>query len=326
MMTMRPKSAGMFFAGKATKAADLTEALEVRPGGMLVQKRNSDSDHPSVPLPNIKVKVKYGSSYLEFNITSRASFGDLKKMVAGPTKVHHEDQKLIYKNKERDSRAYLDVSGVKNGSKIVLIEDLVRKEKRLIELRKHAKIDKASEEIAEITSQVDKFAKQVANLDSQIFGGKRVVEKVLLNLIEQLMSLLIRLDGIVADGDIRSRRRLQVKRVQRYIETLDMLKIRNSMINNAEQIILAEEKHPKIVFNGQRSKIPIQDHQQQQKIRVSPKSTLEGVMMQKPVMVTTNWETFDSGLSKDPQSISSGTAVGHNQHTGTSKQSWEYLL
>lgn len=62
----------MFFAGKA---AGLTEALEVRPGGMLVQKRNSDSDHTSTPVPNIKVKVKYGSSYLEFNISSQASFG-----------------------------------------------------------------------------------------------------------------------------------------------------------------------------------------------------------------------------------------------------------
>lgn len=86
-------------------------------------------------------------------------------MVAGPTKVHHEDQKLIYKDKERDSRSFLDVSGVKNGSKIVLIEDLVSKEKRYIESRKNAKIDKASKEIAEITLEVDNSAKQVISND-----------------------------------------------------------------------------------------------------------------------------------------------------------------
>lgn len=321
-MTMRPKSTGMFFAGKASKAGGLQEVWEVRPGGMLVQKRNPDSDHTSIPVPNIKVKVKHGSSYLEFNITSQASFGDLKKMVAGPTKVHHEDQKLIYKDKERDSKSFLDVSGVKNGSKIVLIEDLVSREKRLIELRKNSKIDKASKEIAEITLEVDKCAKQVASLDSKIFGGKRVVEKVLLNLIEQLMSLLIRLDGMVADGDIKPHRRLQVKRVQKYIETLDMLNIRNSMINNGEPII-SLEKHPKILVNGQRSKIPIQNHQEQQKIHVSPKSTLEGVITQQPVVVTTNWERFDSGLTTSPQFIRSGTPI---EHTGSSKQSWEYLL
>lgn len=75
MMTMRPKSTGIFFAGKATAAARVPEAWEVRPGGMLVQKRNSVSDHNSIPVPNIKVKVKFGSSYLEFNISSQASFG-----------------------------------------------------------------------------------------------------------------------------------------------------------------------------------------------------------------------------------------------------------
>lgn len=116
---------------------------------------------------------------------------------------------------------------------------------------------------------------------------------------------------------------LKVKRVQKYIETLDMLKIRNSMINNVDQII-PMEKHPKIVVNGQRSKSPIQNHQEQQKIHVSPK--LEGVTMQQPVVATTNWEKFDSGLSTHPQFISSGTAMGDDQHTGRSKQSWEYLL
>lgn len=50
--------------------------LEMRPGGMLVQKRNSDADHGSVVVPTIKVKVKHGSSYLEFNISSQASFGN----------------------------------------------------------------------------------------------------------------------------------------------------------------------------------------------------------------------------------------------------------
>ncbi|XP_074334841.1 BAG family molecular chaperone regulator 1-like [Apium graveolens] len=81
--------------------------LEMRPGGMLVQKRNSDADHSSVVVPNIKVKVKHGSSYLEFNISSQASFGDLKKMVAGPTGLHYEEQKLIFKDKERQSRTFL---------------------------------------------------------------------------------------------------------------------------------------------------------------------------------------------------------------------------
>lgn len=49
---------------------------EVRPGGMLVQKRNSDCNQNS---NNIKVKVKYGSVYHEVVINSQASFGKGKK-------------------------------------------------------------------------------------------------------------------------------------------------------------------------------------------------------------------------------------------------------
>lgn len=49
---------------------------EMRPGGMLVQKRDPDSDHNRVPPPPpIRVRVKHGSVYHEINISSQASFG-----------------------------------------------------------------------------------------------------------------------------------------------------------------------------------------------------------------------------------------------------------
>ncbi|KAL0452524.1 UNVERIFIED_CONTAM: BAG family molecular chaperone regulator 1 [Sesamum latifolium] len=89
---------------------------ELRPGGMLVQKR-TDADIAHVPPPTIRVRVKYGSIYHEIYISSQATFGELKKMLSGPTGLHHQDQKLFYKDKERDSNAYLDISGVKDKSK-----------------------------------------------------------------------------------------------------------------------------------------------------------------------------------------------------------------
>lgn len=52
------------------------EDWEIRPGGMLVQKRNSDSNKNSVPISTIKVRVKYGSSCHEIHISSQASFGN----------------------------------------------------------------------------------------------------------------------------------------------------------------------------------------------------------------------------------------------------------
>lgn len=48
---------------------------EVRPGGMLVQKRTIDSNQNSLTVPTIKVRVKYGSFYHEVKISSQASFG-----------------------------------------------------------------------------------------------------------------------------------------------------------------------------------------------------------------------------------------------------------
>ncbi|KAL8106709.1 hypothetical protein AgCh_023458 [Apium graveolens] len=78
-MNMKSKPTGVFTPARGIAAVggvglEGYAPLEMRPGGMQVQKRNSDADHSLVVVPNIKVKVKHGSSYLEFNISSQASF------------------------------------------------------------------------------------------------------------------------------------------------------------------------------------------------------------------------------------------------------------
>ncbi|PSS09785.1 BAG family molecular chaperone regulator like [Actinidia chinensis var. chinensis] len=201
---------------------------EFRPGGMLVQKRNSDRN--SVPVSKIKVRVKHGPSCHEISISPQTSFGELKTTLAGQTGLHPQDQKLVYKDKERSSKSFLDVAGVKDGSKMVLIEDSISRERRVFESRKiEMSLDsKASIAIAEIRPQIDKLAKQVATLEIEIYGGKKAEEAVLSSLIELLMTQLLKLDEIVAEGDVKSQRREQVRRVQKYIETLDRLKVKNA--------------------------------------------------------------------------------------------------
>ena len=45
---------------EAVPAVPKEEVWEVRPGGMLVQKRSPDADAPAgVPVPTIRVKVKF---------------------------------------------------------------------------------------------------------------------------------------------------------------------------------------------------------------------------------------------------------------------------
>lgn len=82
-------------------------------------------------------------------------------MLSGPTGLHHEDQKLMYKDKERNSKTFLDVVGVKDRSKMVLFEDPISQEKRYIEMRKNAKMEKAAKSISEISLEVDRLAGQV---------------------------------------------------------------------------------------------------------------------------------------------------------------------
>lgn len=82
-------------------------------------------------------------------------------MLSGPTGLHHEDQKLLYKDKERENKTFLDIAGVKDKSKIVLIEDPISQEKRYLEMRKNAKVEKAAKTISDISLEVDRLARQV---------------------------------------------------------------------------------------------------------------------------------------------------------------------
>lgn len=82
-------------------------------------------------------------------------------MLAETTGLHPQDQKLIFKNKERSSKDYLDAERVRDGSKIVLVEDIVSRERRSLEMLKIAKVEKASKSLAEISLEVDKLAGQV---------------------------------------------------------------------------------------------------------------------------------------------------------------------
>lgn len=105
---------------------------------------------------------------------------------------------------------------------------------------------------------------------------------------------------------------MKVKRVQKYIETLDMLKVKNSMIR-AEAKIDPMQHHKKI-STGQMPINPIQKQQEQQR-------------KHQPVVVTTKWETFDTGMSaKPPPFYTATTAIKPNNNAASYKQSWEYFV
>ncbi|XP_020168187.1 BAG family molecular chaperone regulator 3 [Aegilops tauschii subsp. strangulata] len=213
----------------AAKEALKEDEWEVRPGGMLVQKRDPDSDAPAgAPVPTVRLKVKFNGVSHEIYINSQASFGELKKMMSEKTGLHHEDQKVLYKGKEMDSKAFLDMSGVKDRSKLVLLEDPDAQAKRLIEQRRADKAHRASKSVSRISLDVDKLATKVSALEAIVRKGGKVVEADVVALTEALMTELVKLDAIAADGEVKAQRRLQEKRVQKYVETLDVIRAKNA--------------------------------------------------------------------------------------------------
>jgi len=50
----------------------------------------------------------------------------------------------------------------------------------------------------------------VTALESVISKGGRVAEKQIVDVIELLMNELVKLDGILADGDVKLQRKMQV--------------------------------------------------------------------------------------------------------------------
>lgn len=297
---------------------------EMRPGGMLVQKR-TDLEKNSVAGQMVRVRVKYGSVYHEISISSQATFGELKKMLVSPTGLHHEDQKIIYKEKERDSKAFLDICGVKDRSKITVVEDPIRQEKRLLELRKNAKLEKASNSISQISFEVDRLAGQVSALESVIGKGGKIAEKTVLNLTELLMDQLIKLDGIMGDGDVKLQRKMQVRRVQKYVETLDILKIKNQ---NQTQMQIQQRN------SDAPPQAQVRDHQDQKSNghdRQGSTGQLSSVPEIKPTpetVVTTRWEIFDAmpPLVPTPSSttIPAKGSNNNNNHVQP-KFNWEFF-
>ncbi|RRT58314.1 hypothetical protein B296_00037430 [Ensete ventricosum] len=76
--------------------------------------------------------------------------------------------KLMYKDKERESTAFLDIAGVKDKSKVVLVEDSTAQAKRLLEMRKTDKMEKAAKAISAISLEVDRLASKVIILPPTI--------------------------------------------------------------------------------------------------------------------------------------------------------------
>ncbi|XP_050370504.1 BAG family molecular chaperone regulator 2-like [Argentina anserina] len=213
----------------SSTAKDEEVEWEMRPGGMLVQKR-VDKSSDIAPAPNLRLRIAFGALRYEISASSQSTFGELKKVLTTDTELQPGDQRLIFRGKERQNGEYLDMSGVKDRSKVMLIEDPASMERRANEMRRSAKIQTAHRAISDVCLEVDKLAEQVSAIEKSISNGIKVAEVQITTLIEMLMRQAIKLDNISAEGDVSAQKSLQGKRVQKCVETLDAMKISNAKV------------------------------------------------------------------------------------------------
>ena len=88
----------------------------------------------------------------------------MKKLLTAETGLQPSEQKLIFRGKERENSEYLDTCGVKDRSKVILIEDPSSIQRRFIEMRKNARIQTAHRAISDVSMEVDNYAEQVMKI------------------------------------------------------------------------------------------------------------------------------------------------------------------
>eukprot|EP00250_Pteridium_aquilinum_P010356 c19327_g1_i1 orf=1236-2177(-) len=276
---------------RAGDAEGASAEWELRPGGMLVQKRDPDADAVHAG-PLIRVKVSYGRASHHVSIKAHSTFGDLKKLLVKDTGLQAEQQRLLYKGKDKSDGDCLHEAGVKDKSKIVVVEDTTNWEKRLVELRKNDAAVKACKAVAEVQQLVDQISGQIANIEAAVLKGTKLSNDEFMGPSDLLMCQLIKLDANKVDGDAKVQKRILVRRVQKYIETLDALNVRNDTlrVQNATPKVWnerAKARNDETMARTDASKVRSD----------AVKSRIDAPTAVNSTVVTTTWETFGSSTA-----------------------------
>ncbi|MBA0677530.1 hypothetical protein Goari_018931 [Gossypium aridum] len=267
------------------------------PGGMLVRgdgddnnlHHNHETAGTSSAGPMIKIDVAYGSAQHQLFVPSHSTVGELKKQIAEQTGLEPEKQRVLFRGKEKEDDVHLSSAGMKDKSKILVLENptskvkkveemaniqekveesIAREESKVEEIKETEEMSKAFTAVARVRKEVDKLSERVAAIEVAVNSGTKIAAEEFDVSAELLMRELLKLDGIEAEGEAKLQRKAEVRRVQGFHETLDKLKARNSN--------------------------PFHDSN-------------------KAASVTTKWETFDSGMGSStappPQPMSSSTKV-----------------
>ncbi|XP_031114510.1 BAG family molecular chaperone regulator 1 [Ipomoea triloba] len=119
-------SGGGAAVGSSNKGGEIK--WEVRPGGMLVQKRECAENGEEI----ITLRISTVSQCHHISIQATSTFGELKMLMSLMTGLDPKEQRLLYKGKEREDYEYLHMVGVSDKDKVLLLEDPAVKERKLL--------------------------------------------------------------------------------------------------------------------------------------------------------------------------------------------------
>ncbi|KAI3463063.1 hypothetical protein Pfo_019726 [Paulownia fortunei] len=140
MIKLRPKrfsrSSSKLCGGGGGGAAAAVDSggeikWELRPGGMLVQKRESKENSGEVM---ITIRVSTVSQWHDISVQATSTFGELKILLSLMTNLEPQEQRLLFKGKEREDHEHLHMVGVRDKDKVLMLEDPAIKERKLLGL------------------------------------------------------------------------------------------------------------------------------------------------------------------------------------------------
>ncbi|PHT36530.1 hypothetical protein CQW23_24230 [Capsicum baccatum] len=202
--------------------------VEMRPSGMLVQKRQNDASPITPSNSTITIKLSYASQQFDLPVPPEFTFGEVKSILSSIIGLEPKVQKLLFRGKEKEDHEYLHLAGVKDNSKMLVMEEETVEDRIPEEVKVTTEISRGAEAVAVVRTEVDKLSEQVSAVQAVVFGGTTVEDKDIICLTEMLMRQLLKLDGIEAEGEGKVQRKMEVRRVQSLVDTMDAVKARNS--------------------------------------------------------------------------------------------------
>ncbi|KAK4409965.1 BAG family molecular chaperone regulator 2 [Sesamum angolense] len=104
----RSSSSKLRGGGAAAANAGGDIKWELRPGGMLVQKREINQNDDDVM---ITIRVSTVSQWHDISVRPTSTFGELKMVLSVLTKLEAEEQRILFKGKEREDHEHLHMVG-----------------------------------------------------------------------------------------------------------------------------------------------------------------------------------------------------------------------